>query len=391
MKRLCKDIDITDVDFIKDAVKDCLDHKPQKAGRRADVQRVINLFGNIDRVAIELSQQIQDKDLYLPEIRWKTIEEWGGTEMKVRLIAIEDIWIQFFDYICVHALEPLTKRIGFYQCGCIKGKNGRKGKGQIWGIHQIYSFINKRHDRHCIKSDVKQCYPSISQKILMVFLQRHVKNNMLLWLVQQVLSLADKGGLLIGSRLSILLCQLYMSIVYHKMEFMAYKTVTRNGVRRRVQLYDRMIVFMDDIYLFGKNARDLHDAFNILQGICMSLHMTLKDSWITIDTEHATVDGMGFRVGKGYIKMRRNNYLNVKKAIKAYKRKPNVKTAKTLVSYQSDVKWSDSYRFRRKYHWKSLYRDARRRISDESKIRNSGACGNSVPGRWQQCLYPDCA
>ena len=306
-----------------------------------------------------------------PVKRDQRIDKSNG---KLREITIEDIWQQFYDYVAAHGLEPALARLGYYQCGCVNGK------GQIWGIQMLHGFMQKY--RYVTHSDIRKCYPSIPQDKLFAFLERIVKNDDLLWLIRELVTHTTKSGISIGSRLSITLCQLYLSQAYHHMES-CYKV--RRGKKKPLC---QVVIYMDDIYLISNSSSDLHNAQKKLTSYCgTELGLEIKEDWILIDTENSTLDAMGFRLNKDYTKMRRINYLRTKKSLDKFKKNPNLKNAETLVTRTTNIKYSDSYHFRKKYHWKQTSRKARRLISHESKIRNATAeCNDNY--RWQYRLLP---
>ena len=53
----------------------------------------------------------------------------------------------------------------------------------------------------------------------MEFLRKHIKNDILLWLIETIINTFDKG-LSIGSYLSQFLCNLYLSQLYHEISHM---------------------------------------------------------------------------------------------------------------------------------------------------------------------------
>jgi hypothetical protein len=374
MKSYCKNIDISDTDFIEKAIWNCLSNRDRGDYHRQDIQRVIKEYGTIDKMAAQMSHDIKCRQLNLPPvIPDKRIDRCNG---KLREITIEDIWQQFYDYVAANGLEPSLARLGYYQCGCVVGK------GQIWGIQMLHGFLQKtRYVLHC---DIKKCYPSIPQDKLFAFLAKFVRNEPLLWLIRELVTHTTEKGISIGSRLSITLCQLYLSQVYHHMEGL-HKT--RRGKSR--PLIDKILIFMDDIYITGNSISDLHKAKTELMRYCeKELSLSIKENWIVVDGINATVDAMGFRLNKDYTKMRRINYLRTKRSMDRFIKKPNMKTAQTLVSRTTNVKYSDSYHFRKKYQWKKISKKARRIISHESKVLNAtaGGCNND---RWQYSLLPD--
>lgn len=374
MKRYCKSIDISDTKFIESAIWDCLTNRDRRDFYRDDIQRIIKQYGTIDKIAEKMSEEIQTHSLELPKtIRSERIDKSNG---KLRIIDIEDIWQQFYDYVAAHALEPTLARLGYYQCGCVKGK------GQVWGIQMLQGWMQKF--KYFTHSDIRKCYPSIPQDKLFAFLESIIKNDDLLWLIRTLVTHTTPTGVPIGSRLSITLCQLYLSQLYHHMESF-YKV--RRGKRKK--LAQRILIFMDDIYMASNSASDLHKAEKKLARYSIdALGLEIKPEWIMVDATNASLDAMGFSLNKDYVKMRRINYFRTKKALRKFERKPSLKTAQSLMSRKTNIKYTDSYHFRKKYHWKEISKKARRMISDESKIHNQTE--PSDPSyRWQYRLLPD--
>ena len=374
MKSYCQNIDISDRKFIESAIWECLTNRDSNDYYRQDIKRVIAEYGTIDKMAAKMSEGIKNRQLNLPPVIPDTrIDRSNG---KVREIVIEDIWQQFYDYVAANALKPTLVRLGYYQCGCVDGK------GQIWGIQRLHGFTRKF--RYVTHSDIRKCYPSIPQDKLFAFLAKFVRNDDLLWLIRELVTHTTPTGISIGSRLSITLCQLYLSQLYHHMES-CYKI--RRGEKK--PLIQRILIFMDDIYMVSDNASDLHKAQKeISRYVGEALGIEIKPGWKLVDTKNGTLDAMGFRVNPEYVKMRRVNYLRTKRAMDRFNRKPSMKTAQTLVAYTTCVKYSDSFHFRKKYHWKKTSRKARRLISHESKILNKTA-GDKDNYRWQHRLLPN--
>ena len=375
MKSYCKKIDISDPKFIENAIWDCLTHRDPSDYYRPDIQRVIAQYGTIDKMAEKMSADIKKRVLNLPPtIEDTRIDRSNG---KLRQIVIEDIWQQFYDYVAAHGLEPALVRLGYYQCGCVEGK------GQIWGVKMLHGFAQKY--RYITHSDIRKCYPSIPQDKLFAFIEKFVANKDLIWLIKElVLHTTPRGGISIGSRLSITLCQLYLSQIYHHME--SFSKIRRG---KKVPLCRKILIFMDDIYMASSNASDLRKAEKELIRFCEEeIGLEIKPDWTLIDTENATLDAMGFRINKRYIKMRRINYLRTKRSMMKFDKHSTFKNAKTLVTRTTNIKYSDSYHFRKKYHWKKKSREARRMISHEGKIYNKAA--ESIDNyRWQYRLLPN--
>ena len=375
MKSYCKNIDITDEKFIEAAIWDCLTHRDRKDFGREDIQRIIAEYGTIDVMARKMSQELKERNLNLPPVRHDIRRDKSNG--KLREIDIEDIWQQYYDYVAARALEPALAMLGYYQCGCVEGK------GQVWGMQMLHGWTQKY--RFFTHSDIRKCYPSIPQQKLFRFLKKHIKNDLLLWLIETLVTHTTKTGISIGSRLSITLCQLYLSQIYHHItqDFCKY----RRG--KRIQIIPALLIFMDDIYMASNSASNLHKGERELARYAQEeLGIYVKPDWTMVDTQESTLDCMGFRTQHDYTKMRRQNYEKTKRALRSFKNNPNIGTAQNLTSRTGNVRFTDSYHFRKKYQWKQTARQARRLISNESKIHGETRTVGNLRG-WQYDLLPD--
>ena len=81
----------------------------------------------------------------------------------------------------------------------------------------------------CIgKADIKKCFPSINHGLLMNFLNKRIKNDDLLWLIQTLIDTFEQG-LSIGSYLS----QYYAICICHNCIMKYQKHVSYSQEKRR--------------------------------------------------------------------------------------------------------------------------------------------------------------
>ena len=172
MKRLCKDVDITDRGLISKAVYACLNKKY----KRNDVVRYLSQVSGVEQrfiqciyyrygkaamhpftevVITEIQNEIVGGNISFPEIWYR--EKVDGSSGKVRRIGIQNVKQQLYDYIAVEGLKPVLKRIGEYQYASIEGRGTVKGK------EVISHWIRNRNMRYFVKLDVRKCFESIDQ------------------------------------------------------------------------------------------------------------------------------------------------------------------------------------------------------------------------------------
>lgn len=362
MKRKCKNIDITNIDFIEQAIVDCLNHKTmEKKMRKATDAYMLAHNYDIHVIALELQSEILHKKLVLEHVKYVDIIDRSNG--KKRTLTVEHIKQQFYDYIAYHALNDLNSTLGYYQI------NVRRKGSPLMAVRYVQGWLEDKNVKYVAQMDAHKCYPSISKENIMKWLNKHVKNDKLLWLVESLLSTCSKG-LPIGSYLSIKLCALYMSTLYHYAEsnFRYY----RRGKEHRAVLHQ--LFYLDDIFFFGSNARRLTEATRTFIAKAKELGIEIKRTWKMIclkkNRENTHLDTLGYRVYHNRVTMRRRNYVKCRKAIRRYKKKPNEHNSRSLIAmYGLFPKHTNSNKFREKYNADYYYKEAKERVSryDKSK------------------------
>ena len=357
MKRKCKDIDITDTKFIEECIVKCLNKKDKN---RKDIHELFDTYGNVSNLASIISYEITTQNLILKPIWYK--EKYDNSCKKLRVIGIQDIKQQIYDYIAVNALQPVLTRIGVHQYASIKGR------GPIKGVKRIKKWLRNDNIKYACKLDIKKCYESINRTKLMMFLKRIVKNDLLLWLIETLINTFEKG-LAIGSYLSQYLCNLYLSELYHNIyENMFRYRKKKTGKRKRINLVNKCLFYMDDILLLGTNAKDLNKAVEYIKEDANEMGLTIKPSWRTFKI-NTFIDIMGYRIYKNRITIRRRVFIRIKRTAIRFRKHKTIKMARRLLSYNGQLKNSNSYIFRKRNKWNDLFNKARRMVSNESSIR----------------------
>lgn len=376
MKRKCKNVDITDTELIRRAIHECFEHKGLKAYRRSDVKELMRWCdGSEDKLISMLQKEIETRNIDLPPVRHA--ERYDRSNGKLRHITIEHIKQQIYDYLAYDALDDIAGRIGQYQIAF------KKGQGTLFGVKVIQQWMNDTDVRYAAICDIYKCYPNISKRKMMIWLRRHVKNDDLIYLISCLLATSDKG-LPIGSYLSIRLCALYLSDLYHFLEDGCFFTERRG---KRINAVKHVMFNMDDIYVFGSSAKGIHSAVNGLIECAAHSGLEIKSDWKIISLSHrdadAHVDVLGYRIYRDRITMRHRNYVKVKQAIRKFGSHPTVRNARSLTSYDGlFIKHTNSCRFQRKYRTSGTMRTARKVVStyDKSKIRQQAASSSVVHG-----------
>ncbi len=394
MKKYCKNIDITDRELISRATYNCLEDKYT----RSDTLRMLEKYSGIKENTIRKLIKESGKNAIYPLIetvidgirgeiinrKLNIIPVWyqekiDPSSFKIRRIGIQDIKQQIFDYIAVEGLKPFLCYIGEYQCAAIKGR------GQIYGVKTIKRWMRNVNIRYAGKADVKKCYESIKKEKMILFLEKHIKNDLLLWLIKELISTFETG-LSIGSYLSQYLCNLYLAQLYHEISENMYRIRKhKNGTFSRVNLAKHVIFYMDDILILGTNAKDIHKVMDLIIKYANNLGLEIKSKWIVFMTRLSDrkndkgqfIDMMGFRIYRWHTTIRRRvfkrirrSYVRIWKMIKTHKKIPLL-YARRCASYYGFIKNTDSYKILKKYHVNEILKICKKVIRNESKIYNN--------------------
>ena len=378
MKRLCKDVDITDIGLISRAVYACLKNKY----KRNDVTRYFSnvsglqenqirciyyrygkkaLYPIVEIIISDLQKEIISGSIFFPRIWYRN--KTDSSSGKVRRIGIQNIKQQLYDYIAVEGMRPILKRIGEYQYASIPGRGTTKGK-QV-----ISRWIKNRNMRYFVKLDVKKCFESIDHNLLVEFLEKHIKNEKLVWLIRTLINSFEKG-LSIGSYLSQYLCNLYMSVLYHYIMECLYKT--RRG--KRISLIRHCIVYMDDILLIGSRKRDVEMAVKKIIQKADGMGLAIKDNWQIRSIDEIPIDMMGFKIYRTHVEIRGRIFLRVRRSFRRARKRLTFRTAKKCISYYGYLKHTDSRKIQKKWKVNKIIKKCKGVIRrNESKIRRTTA------------------
>lgn len=383
MKRLCKDVDITDRGLISKAVYACLNKKykrndvvkylSQVSGIKQEYIRCIYyrygksaMYPFTEIVISEIQNEIKSRNISFPEIWYR--EKLDGSSGKIRRIGIQNIKQQLYDYIAVEALKPVLKRIGEYQYASIKGRGTTKGK------EVISRWIRNRDMRYFVKLDVRKCFESIDHGKMMEFLRRRVKNEPLLHLIETMLGSFERG-LSIGSYLSQYLCNLYMSILYHEIKENMCRTRKGKRGNKRVNLVRHCLIYMDDILLIGPRKRDLEKAAKLTVRKASEMGLEIKPNYQVRQIDGNCIDMLGFKIYRTHTEIRGRTFLRVRRSFRRARKRLTEGVARKCLSYYGYLKHTNSRRFQRKWKVRRTIKKCKGVIRNESKIYRTAAAG----------------
>lgn len=389
MKRSCKNIDITDANTIKPWVTDCC----YRHYRRYDFKHLFRRFGmsredyrrmyetydkslleeTINRISEYCAKSIKNRDITLSPVHIREMRD--RTTDKIRLIGRESALQQVYDYIAVYsAMDIFKRRLVKEQCSSIPNR------GQVYGMRMIKKWVKSDYDsmryankhgidysRKCkyfVKLDIQKCYPTANTSIFLNLFERDCGNGDIFWLWSKlILSHRVDGyaGFMIGALPSQWASQYMMSFIYR---FAKNKYSLRRG--KRITTVKHMLLFMDDMVLFGSNRKQLKRTVEyIIQYTKSELGWTIKPDWHIRCIDDFNIDMMGYVIRKdGSITIRGRNFIKARRLALRHKKRYSITQARRLISYKGFFDYSDSKQVIKKYQFNRCFNDAKKTISN---------------------------
>lgn len=395
MKKYCKNIDVTDFDFIYRSIWDCIDGKyepkaskrriKKRKWRRKDVfnllceyedkekvreaiqsKRYTDLDHAIKMIATEIQKEIINQEYRFVPAQYR--EKVDSSSGKIRKICIQNIKNQLYDYIIVNGLrEMLDKRIGYYQCSAIPGK------GQEFGTRALNRWVKDERMRIAWKTDIRHYFQTISHEKMKNILEKHVSNPKLLHLAFAMIDEYEEG-LAIGSYLSQYLANLYAAEIYHFIAEDLYKMrKEKGGATERVNLVKHQIFQMDDILVIGTSEKDIKMAAKRIEKKINELGLELKKDSSFIDLRTGYADMMGYKVSRRNVTIRPKTYRRIRKCARKINRMERegraipLQLASRMLSLKGRLVYSDSRRVIKKHRIEYAISAAKRTLKERRK------------------------
>lgn len=268
-----------------------------------------NREGNIQKLHVML----KDKTYQTSEYTTFTI-----FEPKERLI----FRLPYFpDRILHHAvmnvLEPIFVSVFTADTySCIKGK----------GIHAAANAVKRalrdvENTRFCLKLDIRKFYPNIDHAVLKQLLRRKIKDNDLLWLLDEIID--STAGLPIGNYLSQYFANFYLAYFDHWMK-----------EEKRVKYYFR---YADDLVILAADKTYLHQLlYEIRQYLEENLKLEIKQNYQVFPVAARGIDFVGYVFHHTHTLLRKSIKQNFARMLKKNR------NAKSIASYNGWAKHCNS-------------------------------------------------
>lgn len=204
---------------------------------------------------------------------------------------------------------------------CIKGK----------GIHATARAVekalqDKKGTQYCLKIDIKKFYPNIDHDTLKQLLRRKIKDNDLLWLLDEIIDSAD--GLPIGNYLSQYFANFYLTYFDHWIK-----------EQKSVKYYFR---YADDIVILSDNKPYLHQIlFDIKQYLKNNLKLIVKENYQIFPVDARSIDFVGYRFYHTHTLLRKSIKQNFARMLSKNKNKASIASYNGWLKHANCINLTD--------------------------------------------------
>lgn len=299
----------------------------QELRKEEDAQAVKSKLVAMEGVAYEMEQRILDlldgdpDALELDPVKERP--HIDGIKQKRRIIAECCVMHQCFNHLAVQGLMPLLMaRILPQQHASIPGR------GQVGCKRQVERYLRRKSlgIRYALKLDVEKAYPNTHPAVVLGLLRREIPSaRWLLALVEALLAMSPRGGLIIGGYLEAWLFNYVMS---HALRYILSRGKLKRGAWQ--PLVVRLVAYMDDVCLLGRRRADLISAARQLAKwmraeLGLTLTMGAEVAFLSIEEEHRRrhlkgaargcpgLDIAGFVIHRTYTSIRKTTFLRARR------------------------------------------------------------------------------
>lgn len=178
---------------------------------------------------------------------------------------------------------------------CIKGK----------GIHAASNKLKLTlkdvpGTKYCLKLDIKKFYPNVDHDVLKMLLRRKIKDQDLLWLLDEIIDSAE--GLPIGNYLSQYFANYFLTGFDHWIK-----------ENKKVKYYFR---YADDIVVLSESKVYLHSLLSEIKSyLSDNLKLTVKGNYQVFPVSDRGIDFLGYRFYHEYVLLRKSIKKRFAKAV----------------------------------------------------------------------------
>jgi retron-type reverse transcriptase len=227
----------------------------------------------------------------------------------------------FPDRILHHAVMNILEHV-FVSVFTTDSYSCIKGKGIHAAARAVKQALNDvENTRYCLKLDVKKFYPSVDHATLKQLLRRKIKDNDLLWLLDEIID--STSGLPIGNYLSQYFANFYLTYFDHWIK-----------EEKRVHYYFR---YADDLVILSDSKPYLHQLLAEIRAYLKdNLRLTVKGNYQVFPVSARGIDFVGYVFYHTHTLLRKTIKQNFARMLKKNR------NAKSIASYNGWAKHCNS-------------------------------------------------
>jgi len=218
----------------------------------------------------------------------------------------------------------------------------RKGKGTHAGVDKAQEFMRKTGSQYFLKCDVEDYFGSVDHRILTDMLDRKIRDDRIIELIETILAGSGDAGMPIGTLYSQLFANVYLNRFDH-------------FVKQDLQA-DYYVRYMDDFVFFSDSKERLHHLREASQGFLGDkLNLSLPFSKTTLEPVGKGLTFLGYRIYPCHRKLRKRNKQGFKERHKTQKSElqQNELTfselRESIESWKGHAEHADTEKLRNKY------------------------------------------
>lgn len=212
--------------------------------------------------------------------------------------------LPFRDRVVQHslnmAIEPLfEKRMIYDSYAC------RIGKGTHQAARRLSYFMGKPGNHYYLKADIKSYFASINRVILKDILIRHIADEGVLWLVNEVLNSTPGTGLPIGNLMS----QLFANVYLHELDHYI----------KNVRAEKYYLRYMDDFIIMHPSKAHLWELLSDIEDFLKSNLALSLNSKTKIGKKSEGIEFVGYRIWDNNKLIKKQSLSRMKKKARAWR------------------------------------------------------------------------
>jgi RNA-directed DNA polymerase len=210
----------------------------------------------------------------------------------------------------------------------------RKNKGTHRALDRFKEFagkVSKNNTRTCyvLKCDIKKFFASIDHKILQSILERHIEDEEMLWLINQVVKSFNTTREGVGLPLGNLTSQLFVNIYMHEFDMYIKQELL---VKYYIRYADDFVIFSDD----KKYLEELLLKIDVF--LDEELRLKLHEYKVGIESYASGVDFLGWVHFPHHRQIRATTKRKLVKKLKGYPKPQTVSSYRGLLSHGNTYK-----------------------------------------------------